>query len=59
VGDIQAMATAVLRHRIVLNYNAEAQGQTTETVIRRLIETVPLDAAAEQAHERVKRVLKA
>jgi len=59
VADIKAMATAVLRHRIVLNYNAEAQGQTAETVIRRLIESIPLDASAEQAHERIKRVLKA
>src|SRR5262249_32934048 len=28
VSDIRAMIGAVLRHRIVLNYNAEAQGQT-------------------------------
>ncbi|MCL2647489.1 MAG: MoxR family ATPase [Phycisphaerales bacterium] len=59
IADIKAMATAVLRHRIVLNYNAEAQGQTAETVIRRLIDTIPSDTAAEQAHERINRVLKA
>src|SRR4029078_6365124 len=41
VDDIRAMATAVLRHRIVLNYNAESQGQTSETVIQRLIEEIP------------------
>jgi MoxR-like ATPase len=59
VSDIQAMVAAVLRHRIVLNYNAEAQGQTPESVIHKLVETIPLDRAAEQAHERIGHVLKA
>jgi MoxR-like ATPase len=59
IGDIQAMAKAVLRHRIVLNYNAEAQGQTAETVIQKLIDAIPLDAAAERTHERIRHVLKA
>jgi MoxR-like ATPase len=58
IADIKAMATAVLRHRIVLNYNAEAQGQTTESVIKKLVESIPLDPAAEKAHERIGRVLK-
>ncbi len=58
ITDIQAMAKAVLRHRIVLNYNAEAQGQTAETVIQKLIDAIPLDAAAEKAHERIRHVLK-
>src|SRR2546430_14995320 len=39
VDDIKSLATPVLRHRMVLNYNAEAQGQTPETVIKKLIET--------------------
>jgi MoxR-like ATPase len=59
IGDIQVMAKAVLRHRIVLNYNAEAQGQTAETVIQKLIDAIPLDAAAERTHERIRHVLKA
>jgi MoxR-like ATPase len=59
VADIQSMIAAVLRHRIVLNYNAEAQGQNAETVIQKLVETVPLDRAAEQTHERIGHVLKA
>src|SRR5438445_1797881 len=42
VGDIKAMVAAVLRHRIVLNYNAEAQGQTPESVINKLVESIPL-----------------
>ena len=59
ITDIQAMAKAVLRHRIVLNYNAEAQGQTAETVIQKLVDAIPRDAAAEKAHERISHVLKA
>jgi MoxR-like ATPase len=59
IADIKAMATPVLRHRIVLNYNAEAQGQTAESVIQKLLAEIPVDAAAEKAHERISRVLKA
>ena len=35
--DIQAMALPVLRHRILVNYRAEAEGITVETVIRELL----------------------
>ena len=38
--DIRALAGPVLRHRILVNYRAEAEGTSVETVIRRLIETV-------------------
>ena len=38
--DIRVLAAAVLRHRILVNYRAEAEGVTVETVIRRLLETV-------------------
>ncbi|MBI1842383.1 MAG: AAA family ATPase [Verrucomicrobia bacterium] len=40
--DIQALTLPVLRHRILLNYRAEADGMTVEQVIQRLIEIVPL-----------------
>lgn len=40
-GDIKALAPAVLRHRVLLNFHAEAERVTTDEVIRRLIETVP------------------
>ena len=58
VSDIRAMATAVLRHRIVLNYNAESQGQTSETVINRLMEETPATNVDPAARARVERVLK-
>jgi MoxR-like ATPase len=38
--DIRAMALPVLRHRILVNYKAEAEGVTVEKVIQRLLETV-------------------
>ncbi len=40
VEDIQALAHPVLRHRILVNYRAEAEGITTEKVIEHLLETV-------------------
>jgi MoxR-like ATPase len=39
--DIQALAAPVLRHRILVNYRAEAEGMTTGKVIEQLLETVP------------------
>ena len=38
--DIRALAGPVLRHRILVNYRAEAEGTSVETVIKRLVETV-------------------
>ncbi|HEX8324869.1 MAG TPA: MoxR family ATPase [Tepidisphaeraceae bacterium] len=49
IGDIRAMAVPVLRHRIVLNYNAESQGETPATVIAKLLDSVPLTPKA--AHD--------
>ena len=43
VEDIQALANPVLRHRILVNYRAEAEGITTEKVIAHLLETVPTE----------------
>src|SRR5438477_5304624 len=40
VEDIQALAHPTLRHRILLNYRAEAEGVTVENVIERLLERV-------------------
>ena len=37
IEDVNAIAVATLRHRIVLNYEAQANGYTTETIIQELI----------------------
>jgi MoxR-like ATPase len=42
--DIRALAAPVLRHRILVNYRAEAEGTNVETIIRRLLETVKEEA---------------
>jgi MoxR-like ATPase len=39
--DIRALAQPVLRHRILLNFQAESEKVDSDHVIRRLIETVP------------------
>jgi MoxR-like ATPase len=36
--DIRALAAPVLRHRIVLNYAAEADGLDAHTLIHRLLD---------------------
>ena len=45
VADIRALAHPTLRHRILLNYRAEAEGLTVEAVIRRLLEAIPAPLA--------------
>ena len=42
--DIQALAAPVLRHRVLVNYRAEAEGMSTAKVIEKLLETVSPDA---------------
>ncbi|HZV34927.1 MAG TPA: MoxR family ATPase [Verrucomicrobiae bacterium] len=39
--DIRTLAAPVLRHRILTNYRAEAEGVNVDTIIRKLLETVP------------------
>jgi len=41
VGDVKAVAGPVLRHRILLNFNAEAEGVTSDDVILKLQEDTP------------------
>jgi MoxR-like ATPase len=44
--SIKAIAPAVLRHRIVLDYNARVEGHTTNDIVRALLEEVPFQATA-------------
>jgi MoxR-like ATPase len=39
--DIRAVAFPVLRHRIITNFNASAEGVTTDALIAQLIDAVP------------------
>src|SRR5947209_4523290 len=40
VEDILTVAPAVLRHRIILNFDAHADGETTETILTKIFEAV-------------------
>jgi MoxR-like ATPase len=42
VEDIQTLAYPVFRHRILTNFHAESEGITSETIIKKLLETVPV-----------------
>lgn len=37
--DVEAMSKPVLRHRIIVNYTAEAEGLTADTLIERLVKS--------------------
>jgi MoxR-like ATPase len=41
IEDVQALATPVLRHRIVVGFAAESEGVTADSIIKQLIETTP------------------
>ena len=40
--DVRSIAVPVLRHRIVTNFNAEAESVTADDIVDRLIELIPL-----------------
>ncbi|MEX2671722.1 MAG: MoxR family ATPase [Phycisphaeraceae bacterium] len=44
--DVEALATPVLRHRLVPTFNAEAEGITVDAIIQRLLRETPRGAAA-------------
>ena len=44
--DIQAVAAAALRHRLIVNFEAEAEGVTTDHIIGQVLKDVPRDTAA-------------
>lgn len=43
---LHAVVLPVMRHRIMLNFNAQADGIDTDRVVGDLIKTIPLDSAA-------------
>jgi MoxR-like ATPase len=44
--DIHAVAHPALRHRLILNFEAEAEGITTDHIIDQVLKEVPKDATA-------------
>jgi MoxR-like ATPase len=45
IEDIQRIAAAVLRHRVILNFDAHADGQTPETILNSIIKGVTAKAS--------------
>jgi MoxR-like ATPase len=58
VGDVQAVALPVLRHRIVTNFNAESEGVTPDVVVKKLLAHVPGLTSSAVEDRRVASVLK-
>ncbi len=44
--DIESVALPILRHRLLLNFRAEAEGITTDDIVRRVLKEVPQDRKA-------------
>ena len=40
--DIQKLAAPIMRHRILKTFHAESDGITSDEIVRRLIQTVPV-----------------
>ena len=40
--DVRALVHPVLRHRIITNFHAQSEGVTTDAIVDRLLESVPL-----------------
>ena len=53
--DIRAVAPPVLRHRLIANFNAEADGVSADDLVDRLLHTIPVDGASDPQAKRVLR----
>jgi MoxR-like ATPase len=49
IDDIRAVAPPVLRHRVVINYNAQAAGESSDSIVRRLLADVSIHKGAADA----------
>jgi MoxR-like ATPase len=46
IDDVNQVAAAVLRHRIILNFDAHADNQTPETLLKEIIASTAAEAAS-------------
>jgi len=40
IEDVNAVATAILRHRVIRNYKAEAEGLNVDDIIKQLMSNI-------------------
>ena len=46
IEDMQKIALPALRHRVILNFEGEAEGLSTDQIIENIVQTVPVQAPA-------------
>jgi MoxR-like ATPase len=44
VDDVRALALPCLRHRIILNFDAHADGKTADAILSEILATMPVPA---------------
>ena len=44
IDDIRAVAPQTLRHRIIMNFEGEGEGVTTDRIVESIVQTLPVDA---------------
>jgi MoxR-like ATPase len=49
IDDVRAVVRPVLRHRIVINYNAQAAGESSDSIVQRLLADTPVRKGAADA----------
>lgn len=57
VDDVRALAHAVLRHRIITNYAAEAEGYSPDAIVNHVLDELPPRPLDEAAHAGFQKVL--
>jgi len=56
--DVRAVAIPVLRHRIVTNFNAEAERVTADDIVRQLIDFISTDSTEDDSGGRLPEIFK-
>ncbi|MDX2147917.1 MAG: AAA family ATPase [Planctomycetota bacterium] len=44
IDDVRSVALAALRHRLILNFEAGAEGVTPDAIVRNIVDTLPLES---------------
>ena len=53
IEDVQSVAAPVLRHRILTNFNAEAEGVRPDDIVKKLIDLIPPDGTVSRVLPKV------
>ena len=56
--DVRTVAHAVLRHRLIVNFNAQAEGVTTDDLIDRLLDTINVDEVDSKTAQQMDAVMR-